>query len=391
MEEGIRKVIFHVDMDAFFVSVEELFDPGLKGKAVIVGGKPDQRGVVSAASYEARKFGIHSAMPLVTAKRLCPHAIFLPGRHKTYAQYSEWIRHLLESYSPIVEMVSIDEAYLDLTGFQRTYGHPQALAERLRNHLLGETGLSASVGISASKLVSKVASDLAKPKGVLYVLPGHEAAFLGSLGVGKLPGVGKVTQQRLRELGISRVGQLAEMGTNSLRELFGRWGESLYQKSQGMDTAHFEFRNEPQSIGHEHTFDRDTGDSEEIQKTIAILVDKCCHRLRKHRMFAKTVRLKIRDQKFYTQVKALTLQESTQLDVEILHGALTLLERHWKQGTKLRLVGVSLSGLDFNAGQEALFSQDRRDKMLRLHQAADRVRKRYGFEAIHSARTSKER
>ena len=357
MNEGKNKIIFHVDMDAFFVSVEELFDPGLKGKAVVVGGMPDQRGVVCAASYEARKFGVHSAMPLVTAKKLCPQAIFLPGRRETYADYSKKVRSILETYSPAVEMVSIDEAYLDFTGFQRLYGHPQFLANRIRQHLLRETGLSGSIGMAATKLVSKVASDLAKPGGILQVFPGSEAAFLGPLPVGKLPGVGKVTERKLKELGIVRVAQLAELGRESLSEIFGHWGDSLYSKSVGLDTPHFEFHEEPQSISHEHTFDKDTRNPEEIQKTIATLVQKSAHRLREHRMYAGAVTLKIRDRDFKTRTRAITLEESTQLDEEILHAVLQLLQQHWDPSTEVRLLGVALIRLEFGAGQEALFTQ----------------------------------
>jgi DNA polymerase-4 len=318
MIDSKGKIIFHVDMDAFFVSVEELFDPGLKGKAVIVGGMPGQRGVVSAASYEARRFGVHSAMPLVTAQKLCPQAIFLPGRRKTYSDYSKRIRDILETYSPVVEMVSIDEAYLDFTGFQRLYGHPQSLANRIRHRIQQETGLSASIGIATTKLVSKVASDMAKPRGILYVFAGSEASFLGPLRVGKLPGVGKVTERRLKELGILWVGQLAELGREALSEIFGCWGESLYSKSVGLDTPHFEFREEPQSISHEHTFDKDTRNPEEIQKTVSALVQKSAHRLREHKMYARTVTLKIRDRDFRTRTRAISLKEPTQLDEEIL-------------------------------------------------------------------------
>jgi DNA polymerase-4 len=387
--EGKSRIIFHVDMDAFFVSVEELFDPGLKGKAVIVGGMPDQRGVVSAASYEARRFGVHAAMPLVTAQKLCPQAIFLAGRRETYADYSKKVRGILETYSPVVEMVSIDEAYLDFTGSQRLYGHPQLLANRIRQQLKQETGLSASIGVAATKLVSKVASDMAKPSGILYVFPGYEATFLGTLRVGKLPGVGEVTERRLRELGILRVAQLTELGREALSEIFGNWGDSLYLKSVGLDTPHFEFHEEPQSISHEHTFYKDTRNLEELQKTIATLVQKTAHRLREHRLYAKRVTLKIRDRGFKTRTRAFSLEESTQLDDEILHAVLQLLQQHWDTSTEVRLLGVALTSLEFGAGQEALFTQKHRDKRLRLYQAADKVRHRFGFNAITSARTTK--
>lgn len=380
-------IIFHADMDAFFVSVEELFDPSLKGKAVVVGGAPDQRGVVSAASYEARRFGVHSAMPLVTAKRLCPHAIFLAGRREKYVEYSHLVEQIFRSYTPGVEMVSIDEAYLDFSGSGRLYGDPFQLAHRLRAEILQKTELSASIGISATKMVSKVASDLAKPRGILRVLPGHEALFLGSLKVGKLPGVGKVTEARLHGLGITTVSHLCEVGQPFLTDVFGRWGESLYRKAQGLDTAHFEFHEEPKSISHEHTFDPDTADSEEIHATLASLVARAAHRVRDHKMVAGTITLKLRDLDFRTITRAVSLKEPTKLDRDILKCVHDLLKRNWDGRLKVRLLGVALSGLSFGPLQQDLFQRESRDKMARLYEAADRIRDKFGFGSIASART----
>jgi DNA polymerase-4 len=385
----MEPLIFHVDMDAFFVSVEELFDPSLKGKAVVVGGSPDQRGVVSAASYEARKFGVHSAMPLVTAKKFCPHAIFLAGRREKYSEYSRRVEQIFRAYTPVVEMFSIDEAYLDFSGSGRLYGNPFELAERLREEIEQKTGLSASIGVSRTRMVSKVASDLAKPRGILRVLPGQEAALLGSLKIGKLPGIGKVTEKHLNDLGIVTVAQLASVGQQFLTETFGAWGESLYRKSQGLDTAHFEFHEEPKSISHEHTFDRDTCNHEEIHATLARLVEKTAHRLRDHKMFAGTLTLKLRDPQFQTITRAVSLEEPTQLDRQILENILRLLEKNWNGRQKIRLLGVALSGLSYGPWQEHLFQKESRDKMARLYQAADKVRDKFGFDSITSARTVK--
>ncbi len=380
-------VIFHADMDAFFVSVEELFDPGLRGKAVIVGGVPNQRGVVSAASYEARKFGVHSAMPLVTAKQLCPHAIFLPGRRDKYVEYSHKVEQVFRASTPDVEMVSIDEAFLDFTGSGRLYGDPFQLAHRLRTEILRKTGLGASIGISRTKMVSKVASDLAKPRGILCVLPGHEAVFLGPLKVGKLPGVGKVTVGRLHDLGITNVAQLCSVGQSFLAGTFGLWGESLYRKAQGLDTAHFEFHEEPKSISHEHTFDRDTADTEELHATLASLVARTAHRLRDHRMFASTITLKLRDLDFRTITRALSLREPSQLDRDIMESVFDLLKKNWDGRSKIRLLGVAVSGLSFGPLQQDLFQQESREKMARLCEAADKIRGRFGFDSIAPART----
>ncbi|MEW5977561.1 MAG: DNA polymerase IV [Acidobacteriota bacterium] len=380
-------LIFHVDMDAFFVSVEELFNPDLKGKAVVVGGDPDQRGVVSAASYEARKFGVHSAMPLVTAKRLCPHAIFLHGHRQRYADYSRRVNQILLEFSPIVEMASIDEAYLDLTGTERLYGNAMSLAHRLRATIQQRTGLSASIGVSSSRLVSKVASDLAKPKGILRVLPGKEAVFLSPLPVSKIPGIGKVTEKRLRELGITTVSGLASAGRRFLTEAFGQWGEALYRKSIGLETAHFEWHEEPRSISHEHTFEVDTADAEILERTLVELVQRVAHRLRDHKMFAHTVTLKLRDWRFNTITRASSLAEETQLDQEILAKARSLLHDNWDGRQRIRLVGVALTGLTFGPLQPDLFEKARRERMTRVYEAVDKVRDKFGFDSVIAART----
>src|SRR4029079_16032066 len=211
MAPSFPRTIFHVDMDAFFVSVEDLFDPSLKGKPVFVGGQRDERGVVSAASYAARKFGVHSAMPLRTAAKLCPQAIFVDGHPDRYRDCSQKVHQVLESFSPQVEMVSIDEAYLDMTGTERLHGPPLLAADKLHQKMKDRTQLNCSIGIGTSRLVAKVCSGKAKPHGVLYAMPGQEPAFLAPLGIREIPGVGKVTEQKLHELGILTVGDMAKL------------------------------------------------------------------------------------------------------------------------------------------------------------------------------------
>ena len=225
------RTVFHVDMDAFFVSVEELFDPSLKGKPVVVGGRPNERGVVAAASYEARKFGVHSALPLRTAYRLCPQAVFVDGHPERYREYSGKIHEVLKLFSPQVEMASIDEAYLDMTGTERLLGPPLRAAHALHQTMQKATQLNCSIGIAATRLVAKVASDLAKPNGVLWVIPGQEARFLAPLHVRKIPGVGKVMEKSLHDLGISTVGDLARLEATFLEERFGKWGLALAGKA----------------------------------------------------------------------------------------------------------------------------------------------------------------
>ena len=234
---AFTRTIFHVDMDAFFVSVEELFDPSLKGKAVVVGGQRDERGVVSAASYEARKFGVHSAMPLRTAAKLCPHAIFVDGHPERYRECSEKVHKVLGSFTPQVEMASIDEAYLDMTGTERLHGPPLKAAHHLHQRMKAETGLNCSVGIGGSRLIAKVSSGQAKPNGVLWILPGEEAKFLAPLDVREIPGVGKVMESHLHALGIKKVGDLARLEEGDLEERFGKWGLALAGKARGEDAG----------------------------------------------------------------------------------------------------------------------------------------------------------
>src|SRR5271156_1480010 len=234
---AFARTIFHVDMDAFFVSVEELFDPSLKGKLVVVGGQKNERGVVSAASYGARKFGVHSAMPLRTAAKLCPHAIFVNGHPERYRECSEKVYKVLTTFSPQVEMASIDEAYLDMTGTSRLHGPPLSAAHTLHQKIKSDTQLNCSIGIGASRLIAKVSSAKAKPHGILWVIPSQEAKFLAPLDVRDIPGVGKVTEQSLHALGIHRVGDLARFDDAFLHEHFGKWGLALAGKARGEDAG----------------------------------------------------------------------------------------------------------------------------------------------------------
>jgi len=236
-QPAFPRTIFHVDMDAFFVSVEELYDPSLKGKAVVVGGQRHERGVVSAASYEARKFGVHSAMPLRTAAKMCPQAIFVDGHPDRYREYSEKAYKVLAAFSPQVEMASIDEAYLDMTGTARLHGPPLRAAHRLHEQMKTETNLNCSVGIGSSRLIAKVSSAQAKPNGVLWIVPGQEAKFLAPLDVREIPGVGKVMETHLHALGIKKVGDLGKLEDGELEDRFGKWGLALAGKARGEDAG----------------------------------------------------------------------------------------------------------------------------------------------------------
>ena len=303
-------------MDAFFVSVEELFDPSLKGKPVVVGGRPDERGVVSAASYAARKFGVHSAMPLRTAYKMCPQAIFVDGHPDRYREYSHKVYEVLQAFSPLVEMASIDEAYLDITGTERLYGPPLKAAHLLHERMKAATNLNCSIGIAASRLVAKISSDQAKPNGVLWIIPGQEAAFLAPLDVRKVPGVGKVTEKNLHALGIRKVGDLARLDEAFLEERFGKWGLALAGKSRGLDAGGW-FDSEigedegPKSISHEHTFNEDTANLEQIEATLARLSEMVGRRLREHKLQARTLQLKLRYSDFSTITRAHSVPRAT--------------------------------------------------------------------------------
>jgi DNA polymerase IV len=379
--------ILHVDMDAFYVSVEELENPSLKGKAVVVGADPYGRGVVAAASYEARKFGVHSAQPIQQARKLCPHAIFLRGDHAKYGLYSGRIHKIMEEFTPVVEMVSIDEAYLDLTGAERLLGPTLAAADRLVRSVKARTGLNCSVGASTSHLVSKIASDQAKPHGLLYVFPGCEAKFLAPLPIRRIPGIGKVTEPELLALGIHTIGDLQHWSREGLEQRFGKYGEWLYLKARGQQTGAYAYEEEPKSISHETTFDTDTGDGEEVERTLSYLAQLVGRRLRDHGLYARTVGMKLRYADFRTLTRDVTVDEPTQLDYVIFANVLGLLEKAWNRKLKVRLLGVRASNLERSVFQRSLLEAPQVDKLGRLLHAADEVRDRYGFNAVQLARS----
>ena len=377
-------------MDAFFVSVEELFDPSLKGKPVVVGGRPNERGVVSAASYAARKFGVHSALPLRTAYKLCPQAIFVDGHPERYRDYSHKVHSVLQSFSPLVEMASIDEAYLDMTGTERLYGPPLRAAHLLHQRVKAETGLNCSIGIAASRLVAKISSDQAKPNGVLWVIPGKEAAFLAPLDVRKVPGVGKVTEQQLHALGIRKVGDLARLDEAFLERRFGKWGLALAGKSRGLDAGGW-FDSEigadegPKSISHEHTFSEDTTDLAQIESTLARLCEMVGRRLREHRLRARTIQLKLRYSDFSTFTRAHSIARSTDLDTELFEEIRELFRRNWKTGAAVRLLGVHVSSWSEGDGQLNLIGEEKHQKWSQALAAADRLRDKFGESAVSLA------
>jgi DNA polymerase IV len=381
------RTIFHVDMDAFFVSVEELFDPSLKGKAVVVGGQRDERGVVSAASYEARKFGVHSAMPLRTAAKMCPHAIFVDGHPERYRECSEQVYRVLGTFSPQVEMASIDEAYLDMTGTERLHGPPLKAAHMLHQRMKGETRLNCSVGIGTSRLIAKVSSAQAKPNGVLWIVPGEEAKFLAPLAVREIPGVGKVMGNHLHELGIQKVEDLAKLEEVELEDRFGKWGLALAGKARGEDAGGW-FDGEvgadvaAKSISHEHTYNEDTGNIAQLEATLIRLSEMVGRRLRESNFHARTIQLKLRYKDFTTITRAHTFPAPTQLDTEIFEQIRTLFRRNWKKGVPVRLLGVQASSFTTVADQIDLLESTRQQRWKDALAAADRLRDKFGESSV---------
>jgi len=381
------RTVFHVDMDAFFVSVEELYDPSLKGRAVVVGGQRHERGVVSAASYEARKFGVHSAMPLRTAAQHCPHAIFVDGHPERYRECSEKVYHVLGRFTPQVEMASIDEAYLDMTGTERLHGPPLKAAHNLHQQMKAETGLNCSVGIGSSRLIAKVSSGQAKPNGVLWILPGEEAKFLAPLDVREIPGVGKVMETHLHALGIRKVGDLAKLEECELEERFGKWGLALAGKSRGQDAGGW-FDTEvaadrdAKSISHEHTYNEDTAHQPQLESTLMRLSEMVGRRLREANFYARTVQLKLRYKDFTTITRAHTLPSPTQLDTEIFENVRALFRKNWKQGMQIRLLGVQASHFSSESAQIDLLNGNRQQRWKDALSAADKLRNKYGESSV---------
>jgi DNA polymerase-4 len=386
-----QRIVFHVDMDAFFVSVEELYDPSLKGKPVVVGGQANERGVVAAASYAARKFGVHSAMPLRTAAKLCPQAVFVDGHPNRYREYSHKVHEVLGHYSPKVQMVSIDEAYLDMTGTERLHGPPLRAAQLLHDTMKSETDLNCSIGIGTSRLVAKICSDQAKPNGSLFVIPGCEQEFLAPLDVRKIPGVGKVTEKRLNDLGIKTVGDLAIREEAWLKDELGNWALTLAGKAHGLDAgAWFEGdigdEDDAKSVSHEHTFNDDTGDAAKLETMLARLSEMVCRRLRENGLHARRVQLKLRYSDFTTITRARTLEHRTQLDSEVFHVIRELFRSNWAKGRPVRLLGVQTAQFGDAEPQLTLLDEQKgEDRMRQALSAADKLRDKFGEGAVSLA------
>ena len=375
--------IIHLDLDAFFASVEELLDPSIAGLPILVGGSPEGRGVVSSASYAARAYGVHSAMPMSQALRLCPQATVRHGHHREYSSYSRRVMAILDGYTPLLEQISIDEAFLDVTGCEELFGPADVLAHRLQERILAELGLPSSLGVASNKLVAKIASDLAKPGGVLVVPAGQEDSFLAPLPIERLWGVGDVTAGRLHQHGVRTIGHLAALPEAQMKQLFGSGALEMHRRALGMDDSPVGVEGRRKSVSQEHTFARDVGDLETLQRSLLEMSEDVAAQLRKEGDCARTVVLKMRYPDFTTITRQATLAQPTDLTEAICTQAHKLLRHEWKKGMRLRLIGVGVTGLS-QARQLGLFDAHT-EQLTKLTKAVDEIRHKYGAHAIRRA------
>jgi len=380
-------IIIHLDLDAFFCAVEELQDPSLKGKPFAVGGRPDQRGVVASCSYPARKFGVRSAMPMSQALRLCPNLVVIPGRHDLYSQVSSEVMACISQRSPLVEQISIDEAFIDISDLPDT---GEAIARSLQSEINNRLNLPCSLGIAANKLVAKIANDAGKstgprgfPPNAITVVPnGKEAEFLAPLPVTALWGIGQKTAARLEPLGIKTIGDLAKLSEGDLVSLFGKNGLEMSRHARGIDDRPVITSHTIKSISQETTFARDVSNIDTLRQTLFQLAEGVGYRLRKSGLACSTVKIKIRWPDFTTITRQLSLSQPANQDGEIYQAAIELFMKEWKPGKPVRLLGVGIGKLGLPARQIGLWESSN-PKGPRLQQAIDEVRDRYGWDALH--------
>jgi DNA polymerase-4 len=375
----MQRIIAHFDLDSFFASVEVLNDPTLKGKPVIVGGR--ERGVVAACNYEARKYGIHSAMPSKKAQLLCPHAIFIKGHYSEYSRYSRWVTQIIANKAPLFEKASVDEFYLDLTGMDKFFD-PLKWTIDLRNEIIRETGLPISFGLASNKLMAKIATNKAKPNGYLQIPFGKEKEFLAPLSVSEIPGVGEQTKQVLHFHGIFTINEIYKAGEPFLEEKLGKWGTDLWQKSQGIHNREVSSYHEAKSISSENTFDENKTDQAFLKAELVRLTEKICFELRQDGKVAGCVAVKIRYPDFETNSKQTTIPY-TSADDEIIPVVKDLFQKLYKKGMPIRLLGVRLSELTYDAVQTNLFSDA--ERKADLYKAIDGVKNRFGKISVKRA------
>ena len=379
-----QRYIAHFDLDSFFVSVEMLQDPSLLGKAVVVGGSRD-RGVVTTCSYEARKFGVRSAMPMRKAMELCPQAIIVKSSYGLYAKYSAWVTEIISASAPLYEKASIDEFYIDLTGMD-TFFNPLEWTIRLRQTIMDETGLPISFGLASNKLVAKIATDEAKPNGYLFVTPGKEKEFLAPLPVEKLGGVGKKSHQTLLALGIYTIGDILKYDAMLLEKALGKWGTQLIRQANGLSDSVVSPHRESKSISAENTFEENTSDIDVLLAQIVGQAERVSYELRQEKKYATCVAIKFRNANFETSTRQITLP-ATIADSDIIKAATDLFTKLYVPGTRVRLLGVRLSGLTDTGAQTNLF--DNKTEQHALYEAIDAVKNKFGKSLLSKARTIK--
>ena len=383
----MSRKILHLDLDAFFCAVEEQRDASLVGKPFAVGGRPETRGVVASCSYAARRFGVHSAMPMTRALKLCPKLIIVSSRHGVYSNVSEQVMKRLRQITPLVEQISIDEAFMDVTNLPDS---GETIARRLQATIQEELGLPCSLGVATNKLLAKIATDVGKsaarkgspPNAVTVVPPGEEAAFLAPLPVQALWGVGPKTAERFKEIGVSTIGDIAQIATDELVRMFGKNGYDLASHARGIDDRPIVIERQIKSISQETTFARDVRDGPMLRRTLTELSESVGRRLRESALTATTVRLKIRWPDFTTHTRQMTLSNPTDQDAEINNAASQLFEKVWKHGRPVRLIGIGVSGLGSPARQLS-FWDEKSQKERRLLEAMDQLRQRYGKNPLH--------
>ncbi len=382
------RVIAHVDMDAFFAAIEQRDNPQLRGKPVVIGADPRKgkgRGVVSTCSYEARKFGIHSAMPISQAYARCPGAVFLPVRMQRYNDVSTQIFSILYAFTPDVEPISIDEAFLDLSGTEALHGPAIETARKIRRRIYDELCLTASVGIAPVKMVAKIASDHCKPDGLLEITKEQLLDFLWPLDVGKLWGVGPKTREILTRMNIAKIGDLARLSEKQLYRIFGQYGLQLHALAHGFDPRAVEHAQDARSVSHEHTFDQDTANQEVLYQTLLVLSEKVSRRLRCDGRQGRTITIKVRLKGFKTYTRSVTLPHMTNFVEDIFLHARTLFDGLYVTGTQVRLLGVRVSGFQSAYVQESLFECADQEKKERVHRAVDLIKDKFGERSIHRA------
>jgi len=377
--------IIHVDMDAYFASVEQLDNPKLRGKAVIIGGVDlDNRGVVSTASYEARKFGVHSAMPIARAKKLCPHGIYLPGRHSRYQELSKQIFNVFLEFTPRVEKLSIDEAFLNVKGCHRLHGGSRKIAEQIKKRVLNKVGLVCSVGVAGNKFLAKIASDLDKPDGLVIIKDEDIKDILDPLSIKKIPGIGEITAQKLNQIGIYKIKELKSLNLAELIEIFGKQGRSLYNLIRGQDKRQVSINQQVKSISNENTFPHDVIDSELLLKYLLELCQKVTRRLRKQKFIANIVFIKVKDNSFHLTTRRITLNEYIDSTDDLYkHSKILLKDINIKK--PIRLIGVGLAGFKEKRNEQlSLFNT--KNKEIDFNLTIDSIKDKFGNKSIRRAR-----